>query len=458
MPLQNRQSDFEALRLKFPWFSYDSFQYSFTDEKLEMQFHFSLAGQYTFKPVMHIPLRPWFTEVCEKNSAWDSLIFHIGLIELISYWKAACPPRVIIEPAVLNPEQINWWKKLYFNGLGEFFHVNGIQASEENFMQMECSGSQVSFEPLSLKTHEDGYLVPIGGGKDSAVTLELLKRERFRIIPLIMNPRKATLDTIKVAGYSEADSVIINRTIDPLLLQLNEKGFLNGHTPFSAMLAFYTLVAARLTGIANIALSNESSANESTVAGSSVNHQYSKSFEFEKDFKNYVQAHIGEGYRYFSFLRPLHEVQIAQIFSSLPAYHQVFRSCNAGSKTDSWCGACSKCLFAWIILEPFIGEKALEEIFGKNLMNDPSLLPYVDELTGQTPTKPFECVGTISEVNASLKAILANHRPPLPSLLKHVSRRLTPGREDLSVLLNDFNEEHFLNAAEVAILKKAIQK
>lgn len=459
MPLQNRQADFEALRLEYHWFSYESYHHTLTDEKLEFGFHFNLSDRYSFRPQMSIPLHPWFipSDPALKHHL-ESLIFHIGLIELISYWKAACSPRVIIKPATMTLAQIEWWKKLYFNGLGEFFYVNGIQTAQNTFMEIESVPGNRVFEPETLTPKENAYLVPIGGGKDSAVTLELLKAERFRTVPIIMNPRKATLETTSVAGLSENDSVIIHRSIDPLLIQLNEQGFLNGHTPFSALLAFYTLVAARLTGIGSIALSNERSANESTVSDSPVNHQYSKSFEFEKDFRDYVNQYIGEGYRYFSFLRPLHEVQIARIFSRLKAYHPVFRSCNVGSKTDSWCGACPKCLFAWIILEPFTGEQALEKIFNKNLLHDASLLPYLNELSGQTPVKPFECVGTISEVNASLEAILTHHQPPLPVLLEHASEYLSPGTLNLELLLQDFNEEHFLNSFEISILKKALEK
>ena len=80
----------------------------------------------------------------------------------------------------------------------------------------------------------------------------------------------------------------------------------------------------------------------------------------------------------------------------------MFRSCNAGSKEDRWCGKCAKCLFAYIILSPFISPERLDAIFGRNLLDDPQLEKYFMELTGHGETKPFECVGTIDEVNAAL--------------------------------------------------------
>ena len=256
--------------------------------------------------------------------------------------------------------------------------------------------------------------MPIGGGKDSVVTLELLRRAGKRIRPLIMNPRGATIECTRVAGFTMDEVLVIRRTIDPKLLELNAQGYLNGHTPFSAMLAFYTMLASYLSGIPNVALSNENSANESTVLGTTVNHQYSKSLEFENDFREYVRVRsaemsgcAGEGacvpvFNYFSFLRPLSELQIAMLFSRFTQYHDVFRSCNVGSKQDIWCGHCAKCLFAYIILSPFIEPERLNTIFGKAMLDDLTLEHEFRQLVGMEETKPFECVGTVSEVRQAL--------------------------------------------------------
>ena len=191
------------------------------------------------------------------------------------------------------------------------------------------------------------------------------------------------------------------------------------------MLAFYTHLASVLSGIPNVALSNESSANEPTVlvrdrSGAnenkwdSVNHQYSKSLEFEDDFRAYCPS-----FNYFSFLRPLTELQIAMLFSRFTQYHDVFRSCNVGSKQDIWCGHCAKCLFAYIILSPFIAPERLNAIFGKSMLDDTTLEHEFMQLTGHAETKPFECVGTVSEVNAALSmAIERWYHDSRPALLK----------------------------------------
>ena len=74
-------------------------------------------------------------------------------------------------------------------------------------------------------------------------------------------------------------------------------------------MAFLGLYCAYLIGAENIVLSNESSANESNIEGTSINHQYSKSFEFETDFNNYVEQNITKDIKYFSVLRAFNEMQ-----------------------------------------------------------------------------------------------------------------------------------------------------
>ena len=276
---------------------------------------------------------------------------------------------------------------------------------------------------------------------------------------LILNPRKASLQTSEIAGYSAKNTIEIWRTIDTNLLELNEKGFLNGHTPFSALLAFITVLAAIITNKKNIALSNESSANESTIRlrRTNINHQYSKSFTFEKDFRSYVNKYISKDINYYSFLRPLSELQIAKLFSKFPKYFSCFKSCNKGSKTDTWCGKCPKCLFTFIILSPFVSQQNLELIFGKNLFDDPYLLHYFNQLIGKENRKPFECIGTIEEVNIALCMTIAKKdKKNLPYLLKYytgLDNYMKYKNKSHEKLLNRFHSKHFLSSDLGKLLK-----
>jgi hypothetical protein len=125
------------------------------------------------------------------------------------------------------------------------------------------------------------------------------------------------------------------------------------------------------------------------------------------------------------------------LFSRFTAYHDVFRSCNVGSKEDIWCGHCAKCLFAYIILSPFIEPARLNQIFGKSMLDDTTLELEFRQLIGEAETKPFECVGTVSEVRQALAMMQARWYPTSrPALLKDLkdSKDLKDFK-DLKVLL-----------------------
>ena len=434
MKRSENQQRFDALREQFKSFTFCQQEVKLEDGVLSMTFHFSLDDCYDFYPTLAIPSRPFYRWETIPQAQLEALAFNIGMVELVSYWKLACPKTIVVKPFDLKLCQKKWWRHLYYNGLGEFRYLNGIDCSEADFLKIE-SGTDHEMKSLDMPL-EEKTLIPVGGGKDSVVTLEML-RDVMPVIPLIVNPRGATIECVKAAGYTMDDVAVINRTLDPTMLRLNQEGFLNGHTPFSALLAFISILIGFGTGSKYVALSNESSANESTVPGTDINHQYSKSIEFERDFREYVAMHLNEEIQYFSFLRPLSEMQIASFFSRCEAYHGVFKSCNAGSKTDSWCGKCPKCLFTWIILSPFLSKEKLTAIFGKDLMADASLQPIFEELNGTAAVKPFECVGTVEEVRACMEAVGGN-------------------RDGVDEILRRFNEENFLPERFVDILKSKL--
>ena len=454
MKRTDNQHKFDALREEFSTFTFERQTVKRENGVLSLAFDFNLNDRYQFHPTLEIQARYVFDWERIPEEQLQALAFQIGMIEMVSYWKIACPKRVVVKPFSLTDSQKAFWKKLYYNGLGEFLYLNCISVSEEGLMQIESVGNQ-SFAKVDLPL-EERTLVPIGGGKDSVVTLECL-RGQMPVVPMIVNPRGATLNCVKTAGYGENDFIVINRTLDPTMLKLNAEGYLNGHTPFSALLAFIGVLVAFGSRSKYIALSNENSANESTVPGTNINHQYSKSIEFERDFRNYVAENLNDKVQYFSFLRPLSELQIAKLFAQCEAYHPVFRSCNVGSKTDSWCGHCPKCLFTWIILSPFLSREKLTAIFGKDLMADESLRPIYEELSGTASVKPFECVGTVEEVRACINAGISTgsmtagftkvHELSVPELVEGPT---------IDVILNRFNNEHFLPEKFEQILKSRL--
>lgn len=443
---------YKYLRQEYNVFIFERFDYIITQEKIKIKYTFNLSDKYLFEPELSFSLERDYSTLPDK-SLLDNLIFNIGMIELVSYWKATCSPLILIKPFLLVEEQLVFWKKIYFHGLGEFFYLNGIETDPENYVNILCD-SERKTSPVGLSLDPIRVLVPVGGGKDSAVTLELLK-DHFKVIPFVINPGKASMESANLAGFKNSEVFRVDRTIHPKLLELNKMGFLNGHTPFSALIGFTSLLVAVFCNTKYIALSNESSANEPTVTNG-PNHQYSKSYAFEKDFRNYIQRYLSPDIHYFSFLRPLNEMSIAIIFSQFPKYLDVFRSCNIGSKNNTWCGKCPKCLFTAIILSPFMSRDEIIRIFKYDILDNNELWPIFDSLIGAADTKPFECVGTLDEINHALVLTIRKYGQNLPSLLERYKltelyqRYFNIGYAPVIRI----EDEHFLDGPFVRILDK----
>lgn len=429
---------YESTTARWPLFRYKSYSLENDGEYIRIAYDFETQGLASFRPEIKIDITNLPVLNNFNSPVGRKIVFNLGLVEAVSYLKATCSPRMTVECGFLDEEDKAWWKKLYFGGLGEFFYRNHINADPDTFLTIECTGDKIDTSNETIHTWS-ASVVPVGGGKDSAVTAEIIKKNHPDILFFTVNSQQARTDTVCAAGYTEKDIIKTYRKIDPALLELNKQGFLNGHTPFSAIVAFLSLYCAYLTGSRNIALSNEASANESNIQGLNINHQYSKSYEFERDFTAYVSKNILPDIQYFSVLRPFNELQIAKEFCRHEAYLEKFRSCNAGSKQNIWCCNCPKCLFVYSILSAFLPQKKLTAIFGENLLDKPNLQADFDGLVGLTPVKPFECVGTVSEIKFALAAAL---------------RTLKENGEDIPLLLRRF-DAHFDTAA---LLKEPLLK
>lgn len=431
---------YEQLREKHPSFVYKNYSLTENNGEILIRYDFYMENGAEFHPEIRIP-----TENLNIVNAFDSecaqrIVFALGMVELVSYWKCACPPKVYVDCGYLDSFDIRWWKRLYFGGLGEFHYINGICADEENFMDIVCRCEHKDYPAFEYKSTVKN-LITVGGGKDSAVTTDLLKDFRDDNIFFTVNDQEARTQTVLKAGYGEDRIVKTYRTIDKNLLELNAKGYLNGHTPFSAIVAFLSLYCAYLTGAENIVLSNESSANESNIKGSKVNHQYSKSFAFEEDFRKYTEKNIMNEISYFSLLRPFNELQIAKYFAKCSAFLPVFRSCNRGSKKNIWCGKCAKCLFVFIMLSPFIAYSELVKVFGNDMLNDEEMTKDFDGLVGISGIKPFECVGTPEEIKLALFLLDRKTDGEKPLLLSRFNEKADKSGIDLS-LLKSYNASH----------------
>lgn len=447
--------NFVELREKYPNFIYSSYSIQDEGDKIVIGFEFEIENLAKFNP--HIEILKKNFNFKPINDKVRNIVFNMGMIEAMSYFKATCSPQFLIKCGSLDDFQKEWFKKLFYLGLGEFRYRNNINIDQDSFVNFDNYG-----EAIKVESEEDllsGILIPIGGGKDSNVTMEILKKYNEDSLAFRIGKNEVADECARLGGFNDDRVVEIKRTIDKDLLELNKKGFLNGHTPFSAVVAFNTYLCAYLLGKKNVALSNENSANESNVVGENINHQYSKTIEFENDFRDYADRYLKGNVNYFSLLRPLSELQIAKLFSRYEKYHKVFKSCNVGSKSSPWiwCCNCPKCLFVYSILSPFLYKDKLVEIFGQDMFENTLLLSTFIELCGYGEIKPFECVGTYSEVRYAVSETIRKYedKPNLPYLLKYYYEHFELSDENP---LNDYNEDHNVPKEFEDLLKQELYK
>jgi hypothetical protein len=403
---------------RYPLFRYDSFAIDKSPSRITARFKFSIPPDIAFTPEVHFESVPdgWHSV---PEEFLNNAVFHLGLIESFSYWKATASPVIEVHAGSLSDDQVRWWHDLLINGMGEFFYRNDIDFTAKDFVKIAAMAgtdrSKAYAAPLPTRS-----LLTIGGGRDSALAGALLRDSGKSFTCMMLNPSSAAN---KIARYvTTKDPVIIRRAICPELLELNGRGFLNGHTPFSAYLAFLGAACLLLYGYSNVIVANERSSDEGNVRyrDKDINHQYSKSFRFERLFDEYLAKYlVGRG-RYFSFVRPLYELQIGNVFSGFPALFDLFKSCNR-NRSDSWCGQCPKCLSVFLTMYPFVPRSTLTRIFGGNLFHREENVKILRELAG-LEIKPFECVATTAEINSALALCIAKARAagePLPLVLEY---------------------------------------
>lgn len=441
----------DTLRAKHPSFIFDNFWLRPENNNLKIGYEFRIEPDISFTPEIVIENISQSRLQTIPKQVLDNLAFHLGLMEIPSYWKATCSPQIIIKAGSLDQSQIQWWHSLIINGLGQFFYTNQIDFQQPNFLEITTTPNN-TWPKYEEKLDPQKILVPVGGGKDSIVTLETLKKTNKTISCLSLNPTRAALEIMQIAGCQKP--IIVHRKIDENLLKLNQKGYLNGHTPFTAYLAFLSATCAVLLNYGKVAISNERSANEGNLIwlGQEINHQYAKTFEFEQTFNSYARRYLASDVHYFSFLQPLWEIQIAKLLAGYPKYFSAFKSCNQNQKTNSWCNNCPKCLSTFVILAPFLKEKDLVGIFGQDLFKKVSLLPILKRLLGKEGFKPFECVATPQEIAMSLSLVLQKSPKPLPTLLQFFQENILPSTE----LLQSWGDDENLPEDLRKILKNEI--
>jgi UDP-N-acetylmuramoylalanine-D-glutamate ligase len=330
-----------------------------------------------------------------------TILESLHLILGISYYKLYCPSKIITS-FKLSEDQANFWNIVYKKGLGEFLYRNKLDPKSI----AKFPYSKIKTTLNNIKVFDRG-LLGIGGGKDSIVAAGLL--EKFNIKPFLVETQKEDLISKRVIKEIGKPCLKIKRILDPKIFEVHE-GSYNGHVPISAIFGFLGILAAAIYKYKYVIVANEHSSNFGNLRyrGETINHQWSKSIEFESLLQEYTRKFISPDITYFSVIRQFYEIRVAEMFAKQKKYFPLFTSCNKSFKVfeerpnSLWCGECPKCAFVFLMLAPFINKKELIGIFHKNLFAQNSLIPIFQDLLGFGKIKPFDCVGTFEESRAAL--------------------------------------------------------
>lgn len=392
-------------------FIFEGYEFDVNSRILNLRYSLDADMRFTESYLFDFEFAAYDQAVLDR--ALQNLFFMAG----VSYYKTFLPAEIVIKKGQLDETGARFFGKTYQKGLGEFFFVNRLDPNTAVTFPFTTESL-----PTSAVPQNEGQLIAIGGGKDSLVSTEILRNQSGNLATWSLNHRSQLTPLIKRIGLPH---YWVEREWDPKLFELkHDPNAYNGHVPISALFACVGIIVAILSGRRDVVVSNESSTSEPMLhyQGVAINHQYSKSLEFEQDFQALLQAAYGDRLRYYSFLRPLSEIRIAELFAQglFQKYHDVFSSCNRafvhGNTEMFWDGTCPKCAFVFLALTPFVPRSQLEALFsGKNLLADTSLEPIYRQLLGIEGDRPLECVGDVKESRTAMRLSQSQY----PNLAKY---------------------------------------
>jgi hypothetical protein len=391
------------------------------DARGHVTLRYALDEEIFFVEELDLPVEGGVREAHSERVAGLLALLH--WVAGVSYYKVALPPRVSCETGAPTPAVAALLEALYSEGLGELAYTNGLSGlPRPSFPSLPALAA-----PLAPARGGDGdgagageeallkrVLVPVGGGKDSAVALEIVRRSGLELALFSVGDAPPIARTVAVSGLPR---LLAKRKLDPGLAALNAAGALNGHIPITAIVSCVALLTAALNGFDAVAMANERSASAGNVSwdGVEVNHQFSKGLRAERLLSAAV-AEVAGAQRLFSLLRPASELAIARAFARMERYHQAFTSCNAIFRLDpalraaSWCCDCPKCRFVFLALAPFSSPEHLREVFGRDLLDEEGQFEGFALLSATGGHKPFECVGEEQESLAAIRLLAADPR------------------------------------------------
>jgi len=351
---------------------------------------------------------------------FDQALFLSFLLVGTSYYKCFPSREVVFEVGGIDEWQANFLNHVYQEGMSQFAFENHL-----NRQDMAHFVANDNREHAAIPTYTgNGVLSLQSGGKDSLLVAKLLEKNGVGYdawyisngpaYPELLNNLSADLRL----AHRQIDIEAIKRTV--------EAGGKNGHVPVTYIVLSYALLQAVLLNKRTIlaAIAHEGDEPHAWIDDLPVNHQWSKTWQAEQLFAEYVSRYIATQIKVGSPLRHISELKLTELFSryAWPQFGTSFSSCNLGNykqHTDNsqltWCGECPKCANAYLLFAPFIDKSELDRRLGGDLLAKPVLTTTFKGLLGiEGVMKPFECVGEVDELRLAYALALRRGYSVLP--------------------------------------------
>lgn len=297
----------------------------------------------------------------------------------VSYYKAFPTSEVEFANGGVDGWQADFFNKVYQEGLSQYAYENEL--TRDDLAKFVAS---METPPLPAVAYNGRGIVSMqSGGKDSLLVAALLDKSNTDYTPFYIsssNGYPAILDSLK------EPLVLAQRKLDREgLRRASSLGGKNGHVPVTYIAMSYALVQAILLGknTVLVAIAHEGEEPHGWIGDLPVNHQWSKTWQAEQLFAEYVRRYISPDIIVGSPLRRYSELKVSQLFAdhAWPQFGKEFSSCNvanykqgANNSKLTWCGQCPKCANSYLLFAPFINKNELQARLGGELFTKPELV------------------------------------------------------------------------------------
>lgn len=378
-------------------------------------FEYGHGNNHVFREAMEFEV----ADEIYDEAVFERALFLTFLTVGTSYWKCFPTREVTFEKGQITPWQADFLNKVYQEGMSQFAFENELTRDE---LASFVATTDERARPTSYGG--EGILSLQSGGKDSLLVAQLLEENGQTYAPWYIS---SGLSYPEVLNELAERPLVARRTIDRKALeQAHAQGGKNGHVPVTFIVLSYAVLQAILTGKKTIvaAIGHEGDEPHAWIGDLPVNHQWSKTWEAEQLFAEFVERYISTDIQIGSPLRAFSELKVAGLFAgrAWKRFGASFSSCNianyrqgADNSQLAWCGRCPKCANSYLLFSPFVAKDELDATIGKDLFLQPYLAQTFKGLLGiDDVIKPFECVGEIEELRKAYHLAVEKGYPSLP--------------------------------------------